>query len=100
MSINYISLIFLFLIPQALVCTAAVIFLQRVRSAGAIFLLVGVIISLTSFAPASLFPLQRHETGYILMRMGFLYAGAYLNAIGLLMIALKVRKVAQSARRD
>ncbi len=94
MIINDISLIFLFLIPKALVCTAAIIFLRWIRSAGAIIFLVGVTLSLTEFAAAILLP-RCHETWYILIHTGFLYAGTYLYAVGLLMIALKIRNASQ-----
>jgi len=96
MIINAISLIFLLLIPKAIICTAAIIFLRWFRSAGAIIFLLGVVLSFSELAATTLLP-QCRETWCVLMRTGFLYATAYLYAIGLLMIALKIRNASQQS---
>jgi len=92
-----------FLIPQALVCVAAVVFLRKSRSPGAIVFLAGIVLSLISFAATTLCPIWNQHYGFTdfsyrlwwVLRTGFSYAGTNLYAIGLLMIALKQRKSAQ-----
>ena len=98
-------IVFGFLIPQTLVCSAAVVFLRKCRSPGAIVFLVGIILSLASFAATVLCPIWNQHWGFTdlsyrlwwVLRTGFSYTGTNLYAIGLLMIAVKQRKSAQQS---
>jgi hypothetical protein len=97
-----------FLIPQTIVCTAAVIFFRKSHSLGAIVFLAGLVLVLTSITATILCPVWNQYYGFSdfsyrlwwVLRTGFSYTGTNLYAIGLLMIAVKQRKTEKAQQID